>query len=62
MATRMSEDALIDSVKTMLANFSHESTPLVRNIGEGTAQRDQITRLGVYFAFFTRVSPNELAI
>jgi pyrroloquinoline quinone (PQQ) biosynthesis protein C len=60
MATAMNEDELIDCIKMMLGNFSHESTPLVRAIAAGTASREQITRLGVYFAFFTRVSPNQL--
>src|SRR5437899_4614349 len=56
----MNEDALIECVNSMLAEFSHESTPLVRNIAKGAATREQITRLGVYFAYFTNVSPNEL--
>ena len=56
----MNEDALIECVNSMLAEFSHESTPLVSNIAKGTATREQITRLGAYFAYFTNVSPNQL--
>lgn len=60
MATAMNEDELINCIKMMLGNFSHESTPLVRAIAAGAASREQITRLGIYFAYFTRVSPNQL--
>ena len=60
MNETMSEDALIESVNAMLDDFSHESTPLVRKIAAGTATREQITRLGIFFAYFTRVTPNEL--
>jgi pyrroloquinoline quinone (PQQ) biosynthesis protein C len=60
MNETMSEDALIQCVNAMLDDFSHESTPLVRKIAAGTATREQITRLGIYFAYFTRVTPNEL--
>src|SRR5947207_12377970 len=56
----MNEDALIECVHSMLAEFSHESTSLPRNIAQGAATREQITRLGVYFAHFTNVSPNQL--
>jgi pyrroloquinoline quinone (PQQ) biosynthesis protein C len=56
----MSEDAFIDCIKTMRGKFSQIETPLVRAIATGAASREQITRLGVYFAFFTRVTPNEL--
>lgn len=59
MAVDIGED-LVDCVKMMLTNFSHASTPLVVNIAKGAASREQITRLGVYFAYFTCVSPNEL--
>jgi len=60
MATAMSEDALIDSIRMMLGEFSHHSTSLVRGVAQGSATREQITRLGIYFAFFTSVSPNQL--
>jgi pyrroloquinoline quinone (PQQ) biosynthesis protein C len=60
MNDAMSEDALIACVRAMLAEYSHESTPLVRAIAAGSATREQITRLGVYFAYFTNVSPNQL--
>ena len=59
MAVEIGDD-LVDCVKTMLANFSHAATPLVVNIANGAATREQITRLGIYFAYFTCVSPNEL--
>jgi pyrroloquinoline quinone (PQQ) biosynthesis protein C len=56
----MDESELMAGIKAMLDEFSHETTPLVRAIATGQASREQITRLGVYFAFFTRVTPNEL--
>ena len=60
MAAPMDEDTLIECIHSMLADFSHESTSLVRRIADGTATREQITRLGVFFAYFTYISPNQL--
>jgi pyrroloquinoline quinone (PQQ) biosynthesis protein C len=60
MSDALSEDALIECLNAMLAEFSHDSTPLVRKIADGTATREQITRLGIHFAFFTRISPLQL--
>lgn len=58
----MSEDELIGIVKKLLDECGHHRAPLVRKIAEGTATREQITRLGLYFANFTRVSPNVLGM
>jgi len=58
MTEAMSEDALIGRVHAMLAEFSHESTPLVRGIAAGGATREQIIRLGVYFAYFEAHPPS----
>lgn len=60
MNTPMSEAELIGAIHRMLDSFSHDATPLVRAIRAGTATREQITRLGVYFAHFTSVTPNEI--
>jgi len=56
----LTEDELIGRIQSLLDSFSHESTPLVRAIGAGKATREQITRLGIYFAHFTLVTPNEI--
>jgi pyrroloquinoline quinone (PQQ) biosynthesis protein C len=56
----MTEDDLIGIVKHLLSEFGHDSAPLVQKIAAGTATREQITRLGIHFQNFTRITPNVL--
>lgn len=56
----MHEDELIGIVRHLLAEFGHDSAPLVQKIAAGTATREQITRLGIHFQNFTRITPNVL--
>lgn len=56
----MQEDELIGIVKYLLAEFGHDSAPLVQKIAMGTATREQIVRLGIHFQNFTRITPNVL--
>lgn len=62
VARPMSEDELAGTVKKLLADFGHPRAPIIEKIARGTATREQITRLGVYFANFTLISPNVLGM
>ena len=59
MTRPWNEDQLIGHVLAMLDTFRQYEAPLVSAIENGSASREQITRLGAYFAFFTSVTPHQ---
>ncbi len=53
------EDQLIHHIRSLLDTFRQYESPLVLAIAEGRATREQISRLAVYFAYFTSVTPHQ---
>lgn len=54
-----SDDELIGHIRAVLDAFRQYESPLVRAVAEGRARREQIERLGAFFAHFTSVTPQQ---